>query len=267
MIVCPSCGKWYNEEYRVCPSCGSPAQSAEDYVRGQYRLGLGLLNYGRSATDRAAAVGYLKRAARAKLTEAEYMLGFCYRYGKGVSADAKEAAKWYRRALKHGEESAALALKFLGEENDPGEDAEDEDEENEDAVIAEEARPRSAPRIQATPVKTPAAAPADSGKKCGFPEFSEQYILDLLNVYVTFQKGKRYFQEVRVHDLSWNGHFTLFTSRVQGRELYRCELIFCRDRLISHECNCLAHENYTGPCKHIVATMLDIRSRRLQTDR
>lgn len=91
-----------------------------------------------------------------------------------------------------------------------------------------------------------------------FPDFSESYILNLLNTSVTFRKGKDYFNKGRVRQITWNADGTFFTSRVQGNVLYTCSLQFNGNSLVRHTCDCPAHYNYTGPCKHIVATMLVI---------
>lgn len=91
-----------------------------------------------------------------------------------------------------------------------------------------------------------------------FPKFTEQYILDLLNTSITYYKGQSYFRQKRVQNLSWNEDCSVFTSIVSGTMNYNCYLLFKGNYLIEHRCSCPAHYNYSGPCKHIVATMLAI---------
>ncbi|MDE5911327.1 MAG: hypothetical protein K2H24_03245, partial [Clostridia bacterium] len=52
-----------------------------------------------------------------------------------------------------------------------------------------------------------------------------------------------------------------------NNNVYNCQLNFDKNRLKSHLCNCPAHYNYYGPCKHIVATMLSIRELRLSKEK
>jgi hypothetical protein len=49
----------------------------------------------------------VKRAARAKYVEAQFSLGVCLSRGEGVSANPREAFKWYLRAAKQGHDDAA----------------------------------------------------------------------------------------------------------------------------------------------------------------
>jgi TPR repeat protein len=41
--------------------------------------------------------------------DAQMDLGFCLANGKGVKKDRKEAAKWYRAAVKQGQSDIGLA--------------------------------------------------------------------------------------------------------------------------------------------------------------
>lgn len=94
------------------------------------------------------------------------------------------------------------------------------------------------------------------------PKYSTQYIMDLLNTPITFEKGRDYFNDGRVvGNIVWDSEHSVFYSTVQGTYLYHCTLWFNGNKLVNHSCDCPAHSNYTGPCKHIVATMLAISSR------
>lgn len=42
--------------------------------------------------------------------EAEYRLGYCYRFGRGIQQDHFQAVKWFQKAAEHGN---ANALYFL----------------------------------------------------------------------------------------------------------------------------------------------------------
>lgn len=95
-----------------------------------------------------------------------------------------------------------------------------------------------------------------------FPQYSEQNILDLVNVRVTFDKGMNYFLQNRVHDLSWSEDYSKFYSTVSATYDYSCTLNFKGNILVSHHCNCPSHRKNTAPCKHIVATMLAISAER-----
>ena len=62
------------------------------------------------ADDREAAYWY-RKAAEQGHADAQLFLGFCFADGKGVPADDREAASWYRKAAEQGHADAQL---FLG---------------------------------------------------------------------------------------------------------------------------------------------------------
>ena len=55
----------------------------------------------------------LKNAAEKGVVEAQYNLGVCYEFGKGVEKDLSEAVKWYRKAAEQGDAMAQYNLGIL----------------------------------------------------------------------------------------------------------------------------------------------------------
>ena len=91
------------------------SKSAESgYVPAQFNLGEILLNgYGGVATNEAAGVEWIRKAADAKpapddwnsqksMADARYELGVCYRDGRGVRKDAKRAFELFNAARLNG---------------------------------------------------------------------------------------------------------------------------------------------------------------------
>jgi TPR repeat protein len=62
--------------------------------------------------DLPLALGWLRRAARQGLAEAEYELGTCYLEGRGVAKNRSRAGEWYDKAAQQG---YALAQHAMGE--------------------------------------------------------------------------------------------------------------------------------------------------------
>ena len=75
----------------------------------QFNLGV---NY-EKAQDEAAAAKCYRKAAEQGHVGAQYYLGSCYEYGKGVAVDEGEAMKWYRKAAGQGLNSAIERLNIL----------------------------------------------------------------------------------------------------------------------------------------------------------
>ena len=230
--------EYFDEAQRIFRN-GQKSQAVELYRKAAYknhskaqlRLAQCYLNgYGVDINYRVALV-WLQKAANAEDSEAEFILARCYLKGIGVAADKEQAIEWFKRAYIHGDPDAWGMLKTFGV-----------DVKN----ITSDERENRLYRSHAV----------------RFPDFDEQYILDLLNVRATYVKGRDYYAEGRVTKLSWNDDCTVFTSRVSGTYDYSCTLNFNNNRLVSHECNCPAHYNYSGPCKHIVATMFAIMNQR-----
>lgn len=213
----------------------------KDHGNAQLKLGQCCLNGRGVNKNKRVAVIWLKKAAEKGLPDAEFLLALCYEKGDGVAADRQQAIYWYGLAHRHGDPDAAAALASLG------------------APVSGSAAKQNA---AASSVSPNVPVNGSVAKQKNFPKYSEQYILDLLTVPVTFRKGKNYYLEKRVHNLRWNKDGSIFQSTVSGTYDYNCTLHFNGNKLIGHDCNCPAHYNYSGPCKHIVATMLAISAER-----
>lgn len=67
----------------------------------------------KTARDAEAAVAVLKQAAKARDSEATWMLGVCFEYGVGTEQDISRAEQLYQIAKKQQNPSAALLLDKL----------------------------------------------------------------------------------------------------------------------------------------------------------
>ena len=56
------------------------------------------------------AVKWYRKAVELGHTHAQYSLGYCYYWGKGVEKDEEEAIKWYRKAAEQGDADAQYEL-------------------------------------------------------------------------------------------------------------------------------------------------------------
>ena len=79
------------------------------------------------------------------------------------------------------------------------------------------------------------------------------YLKHLCNS-TTFNRGKVYFQLDRVSCLKYG--LSSYRAKVAGTQEYNVRITFADGDIYSHECDCPAHSNYDGPCKHIVAAIL-----------
>lgn len=84
----------------------APGLSAADLEAGQRALG---------RSDYAAALKELRPLAERGNAEAQFSLGQMYSYGRGVSKDEAEAARWYREAARQGHARARRVLANLCE--------------------------------------------------------------------------------------------------------------------------------------------------------
>lgn len=80
---------------------------------------------------------------------------------------------------------------------------------------------------------------------------------------VTYEKGLNYYRMGRVRSLSVSrGSYFKIDSEVQGTRLYSCTIWLDDSGSIrDHDCDCPAHSKYSGPCKHIIATLMELRHR------
>lgn len=62
----------------------------------------------------AEAMEWYRKAAEQENSRAQYSLGQCYHYGRGVEVNKQEAVKWYRKAAELGVPEAKEALQRLG---------------------------------------------------------------------------------------------------------------------------------------------------------
>ena len=58
----------------------------------------------------AANIDELKKAAEQGYAKAQFGLGICYDFGKGVEKNPTEAVKWYRKAAEQGYAQAQCNL-------------------------------------------------------------------------------------------------------------------------------------------------------------
>ena len=59
------------------------------------------------------AVEWYTKAAEQGNAVAQYNLGVCYNFGKGVEKDLQKAIEWYTKAAEQGDEDAQEALERL----------------------------------------------------------------------------------------------------------------------------------------------------------
>ena len=92
-------------------SAATPSKSAEE----NNRIGDDYY-YGRNGKpqDYKEAVRLYRLAADQGNAVAQYNLGICYEFGKGVAKDLDEAIRLYRLAAEQGHENAKKALRRLG---------------------------------------------------------------------------------------------------------------------------------------------------------
>jgi len=65
------------------------------------------------AEDYKKAAELWGKAAEQGNAEAQYHLGECYEYGKGVEESMEEAVKWFRKAAEPGHAGAEYNLTFI----------------------------------------------------------------------------------------------------------------------------------------------------------
>jgi TPR repeat protein len=79
----------------------------------EYNLGY-CYSYGRGVVqDIAQAFGWYRKAAEHGDVDAQFTLGYCYEQGRGVGKDIAQAQIWYRQAAEQGHKRAVNALARL----------------------------------------------------------------------------------------------------------------------------------------------------------
>jgi TPR repeat protein len=102
-----------NKEFAEGVACLTEAAEA-GYAEAQFELAEEY-RYGNEAlkSDRVAAAKWYIKAAEQGHADAQYMAGFCYQKGLGVTEDTKKAIEWYTEAGEQNHESALDALAFI----------------------------------------------------------------------------------------------------------------------------------------------------------
>ncbi|MDR0537273.1 MAG: trypsin-like peptidase domain-containing protein [Tannerellaceae bacterium] len=72
--------------------------------------------------DHEEAVYWFRKAAEQDYADAQYYLGVCYHYGKGINQNIEQAEYWYRKAAYHGQEDAQKALVLFEKGEDINQD-------------------------------------------------------------------------------------------------------------------------------------------------
>lgn len=100
------------QDYGKALAIWLPLANAGD-SQAQFRTGLLYLNGRGVAADAAEAARWLQLAGGAGHAQASYMLGDMYAAGKGVEEDAHQAFEWYFFAAELGEPRAQLQTGIL----------------------------------------------------------------------------------------------------------------------------------------------------------
>ncbi len=88
--------------------------AAQGHAEAMYRLGNCYLDGKGVSRDAAQAMTWFRKAAARNYAFAQYSLGRCYFQGNGGgAADIREAARWFKRAARLGDERAVKALRRI----------------------------------------------------------------------------------------------------------------------------------------------------------
>src|SRR6516225_3097140 len=93
---------------KLLPDIRMKAESSD--ALAQYNLGMGYYKGLGVTKDAAEAVKWYRKAAEQGFAKAQFALGFCYGNGLGVVKDVAEAVKWYQKAAEQGLAEAANNL-------------------------------------------------------------------------------------------------------------------------------------------------------------
>ncbi|SDY06147.1 Superfamily II DNA or RNA helicase, SNF2 family [Evansella caseinilytica] len=83
--------------------------------------------------------------------------------------------------------------------------------------------------------------------------------------HAVLQRGRQYFNRGDVGALKWNEFDRMLTAKVYGSEPYDVEIEIQHSgdiRLFS--CSCPAFEQFSGICNHLVAVLLEMKSRKME---
>lgn len=84
-------------------------------------------------------------------------------------------------------------------------------------------------------------------------------LTEIVNSYVTYKKGERYFAQKHVTPLKGfiSDTTTYFATHVSGTDdSYEVNVTLNNDTITHYSCGCLASRTYTGACKHVIAACL-----------
>lgn len=108
-IVIPFSLSLFSQDSKMLKAAQKGKPEAQ-VLMGNFYLGRG--NDG----DSQQAVDWYRKAAENGNERAQYLLGYCYENGIGVSKDADMAKQWYKEASKRQNAEAIKALKNMGED-------------------------------------------------------------------------------------------------------------------------------------------------------
>ncbi len=83
-----------------------PAMPGEGNAIAQYKRACALLFDGQAAPDYDSALRLLRSSASLHFAPAEFLLGYLYEHGRGVTVDYGKAAEYYRAAAQGGDAGA-----------------------------------------------------------------------------------------------------------------------------------------------------------------
>ena len=88
----------------------------------------------------------------------------------------------------------------------------------------------------------------------------DEILMDRVEGYQTYYKGREYFLGGRVKEVKTNPTNDYFQSSVYGSSIYTSSVNFnSMGNISTTKCTCKAYEKYYGDCKHIVALLLFLR--------
>lgn len=91
---------------------------------------------------------------------------------------------------------------------------------------------------------------------------TEELILKLSSLHTTYIKGQQYYRANKVKELIFNSERMFFSAIVSGTRRYNVKIEFdTGGNFRRGSCTCPAYGEYWGYCKHIVASLFEIRER------
>jgi TPR repeat protein len=90
--------------------------AAQGYAVAQFILGYCYAEGTGVTQDYAEAVKWFRKSAEQGNADAQFNLGYCYEEGNGVTQDYAEAVKWYRKSAEQGDADAQFSLGCCYEE-------------------------------------------------------------------------------------------------------------------------------------------------------